>query len=824
MPLCSGYRVTKTRVVVRNALQISSERLGRIVEDAASEVYIFSVDDFRFSLVNRGARENLGFTMEELRTKTPWDIKPMMPQQEFLLLVDPLLKGERAGLEFETSHQRKSGSRYDVRVHLQLISTDGERVFYAAIQDITNQNETTAALTMASRRLDAILSNTTMSIFMMDERQHCVFMNKAAETLTGYKFDEVQGRPLHDVIHHTHPDGRHFPIEDCEIDRAFPEDHQVQGEETFVHKDGIFYPVGFTASPMEDEGGKTVGTVVEVRDITDELKARNIEIEFSNKMKARVEDAMAERDRLEAQLVQSQKMEAVGQLTGGVAHDFNNLLQVIGSNLQLLQKELSSNDPKRKFADNALTGVSRGTKLTAQLLAFSRQQPLEPKPKNVGQLLRGMDDMLRRTLGEAIEIETVIAGGLWNCLVDPSQLENVILNLAINARDAMAHRGKLTFEAGNASLDDAYAEVHPQVVPGQYVMLAITDTGSGIAPEIIEKVFDPFFTTKATGAGTGLGLSMVYGFIKQSGGHVKIYSEEGHGTTVRVYLPKTRNEEETLLPQSATETPKGHGEIVLVVEDDHAVRETVVDLLRDLGYSVLTAENADNALVIVSSGVQIDLLFTDVVMPGTLRSPELARKAKEKLPEIGVLFTSGYTQNAIVHAGRLDEGVNLLSKPYTQECLAQKIAEILKRRSVGTEQDRPQELSGNELNSSDRSAVGMRVLLVEDDVLIRMATADILADLGHEVVEAGTIAQALDLLGDKTLQVLITDLGLPDGHGMDLVRSVSENQPKMAVVIASGADLGDHVEGSELSRKIIGLVKPYDQRSLEIALEQCVKK
>jgi PAS domain S-box-containing protein len=807
---------------MQNALRMTSDRLGRIVEDAVSEVYVFSEDDFTFSLVNRGARDNLGFTMEELRAKTPWDLKPKLSREEFLDLVAPLLKGERSGLEFETVHERKDGSRYNVWVHLQLISTDGERVFYAAIQDITDQKETAAALAKASTRLDAILSNTTMAIFMMDDRQHCVFMNNAAETLTGYRFEEVQDRPLHDIIHHTYPDGRHFPIEECEIDRAFPEDHQVQGEETFVHKDGSFYPVGFTASPMRDESGKTVGTVIEVRDITEELKARNAEREFNSALKARVQEAMIERDRLEAQLVQSQKMEAVGQLTGGVAHDFNNLLQVIGSNLQLLLKDLPESDPKRKLAEGAMTGVSRGAKLTTQLLAFSRQQPLEPKPKNFGRLLRGMDDMLRRTLGEAIEIETVVAGGLWNCLIDPVQLENAILNLAINARDAMNHSGKLTIEADNALLDAAYAEAHPHVVPGQYVALAVTDTGSGIPQDIIEKVFDPFFTTKATGQGTGLGLSMVYGFIKQSGGHVKIYSEEGHGTTVRVYLPRTRQEEDARHALTETVTPKGHGEIVLVVEDDHAVRETAVDLLRDLGYSVLTAENADSALAIVNSGVEIDILFTDVVMPGTLRSPDLARKAKEKLPGIGVLFTSGYTQNAIVHAGRLDDGVDLISKPYTRERLAQKIFEILGQSRKSVPQEHPQRMNGGFGAGSDRPVKRARVLLVEDDVLIRMATAEMLADLGHEVVEAGTIAEASALLNSEVVQVMVTDLGLPDGHGMELVRLVSATHPEIAVIIASGADLLKHTDDSNLRCPIIGLNKPYDQRALEVALQQCV--
>lgn len=807
---------------MRNIESMTSDQLGRIVEDAVSEVYVFSVDDFRFSLVNKGARDNLGYSMDELRGKTPWDIKPEISKEAFLALVEPLIGGACSEREFETVHQRKDGTCYDVWVHLQLISAAGKRVFYAAIQDITKQKATAAALTRASSRLDAILSNTTMAIFMMDENQQCVFMNKAAEALTGYTFAETQGRRLHDVIHHTHPDGRPFPIEECEIDRAFPEGHQVQGEETFVHKDGSFYPVGFTASPMEDESGRTVGTVIEVRDITDEVRARNAEKEFSNALKARVAEAMAERDRLEARLVQSQKVEAMGQLTGGVAHDFNNLLQVIGSNLQLLLKDLPGDDPKRRFAENAITGVARGANLTAQLLAFSRQQPLEPKPKNVGRLLHGMDDMLRRTLGEAIEIDTQIEGDLWNCLVDPSQMETVILNLAINARDAMSHHGKLTIRAANATFDESYAEQHPRVVPGQYVMLAITDTGSGISPDIIERVFDPFFSTKAPGEGTGLGLSMVYGFIQQSGGHVKIDSDEGEGTTVRVYLPKTEREEEIERPVSEGEAPKGNGEIVLVVEDEDAVRETAVDQLRDLGYSVLTAENADSALAIVNSGVRIDVLFTDVVMPGRLRSLELAKLAKERLPDIGVLFTSGYTQNEISRAGRLEGGVELLNKPYTRERLSRKIHEILARRGANGSQRSAAEEIAHGSNGAGGAARKTRVLLVEDDFLIRMATADMLTDLGYEPVEAGTIAEASDLLNRESVQVLLTDLGLPDGDGMALVHRVHEAQSDIGVIIASGSDLQERAEASGAENPFTILTKPYDQQSLERAFEHCL--
>ena len=396
-------------------------------------------------------------------------------------------------------------------------------------------------------------------------------------------------------------------------------------------------------------------------------------------------DMTAEREasdalkRSEAALYQSQKMESVGQLTGGVAHDFNNLLQVVSGNLQLLARLNAGSERGEKHVANALAAVARGARLTSQLLAFARRQPLEPKVVNIGRFVTGMDDMLRRSLGESIEIETIVSGGLWNTLVDPSQVENALLNLAINARDAMDGAGKLTIEAGNASLDEAYVRQHDDVAAGQYVMLAVTDTGSGMPPDVLAKVFDPFFTTKAEGKGTGLGLSMVYGFVRQSGGHVKIYSELGHGTTVKMYLPRATRAED-IRPPETSRAMVGGEETILVAEDDDDVRATVVDLLGQLGYRVLQARDAASALAIVESGIAIDLLFTDVVMPGPLRSPELARQARERQPAMAVLFTSGYTQNAIVHGGRLDAGVELLGKPYTQDALAQKIRRLLDLR------------------------------------------------------------------------------------------------------------------------------------------------
>jgi signal transduction histidine kinase len=424
--------------------------------------------------------------------------------------------------------------------------------------------------------------------------------------------------------------------------------------------EGAFFDIKFR--PLYNREGKAVGAYQYSRNVTERVRAQH-----------RLRDA---REALQ----RSQKMEALGHLTGGVAHDFNNLLQVVSGNLQLLKADVAGNGRAERRVEMALMGVSRGAKLASQLLAFGRRQPLEPKVVNLGRFVSGMDEMLRRTLGAEVELETIVSGGLWNTLVDPNQIESAILNLVINSRDAMDGCGKITVEAGNALLDDAYARQNQDVVAGQYVMMAVTDTGQGMSPEIQEHAFEPFYSTKAEGKGTGLGLSMVYGLIKQSGGHVKIYSELGQGTTVKLYLPRVQQTED-VISDLADLAVQGGSETVLVVEDDEQVRQTTAALLSDLGYKILIAPEAASALAVVESGVKIDLLFTDVVMPGPLASTELARRSKSRLPNLAVLFTSGYTENAIVHGGRLDPGVELLAKPYTREALAMKLRQVLHDRT-----------------------------------------------------------------------------------------------------------------------------------------------
>ncbi|WP_230770332.1 PAS domain S-box protein [Sphingomonas sp. Leaf4] len=926
--------------------------------------------------------------------------------------------------------------------------------------EIAARRDADDALRASDRKLNAVLDNTRMAVFLMNEEQHCVYANAAAEELTGYSLAEMQGRPLHDVVHHTRPDGSFYPLADCPIDRAFPERAQMEGEELFVARDGSFYPVAFTASPLLDDAGRPVGTVIEARNIQhrrardaalreSEARFRNmadhapmmmwvtdvdgrctylnrawydftgqneretvadgfgwldavhpddrgwsgetflaanvehtpfrleyrlrrhdgayrwaidaasprfdgegaflgyvgsvidigerremedalrrseeryrtlfdtievgfcivevmfdgdravdyrfveanpalerqtglvgvagrtarelvpgleqrwfdlyggvatsgdairfedgsdvmgrwfdvhalrvgdpadrrvailfndisdrrrvqIELERLNRtLEERIDTALAERklwadvvensdaligilspdyrylalntayaddfarvygvrpvvgdtltglmeqssgdldgvmamwtralsgeeftitedfgdpdldrpyyelrfntlrdergrrigafqyavdvtERLrnqarlteaEQQLRQAQKMEAVGQLTGGIAHDFNNMLAVTIGSLDLLDRRIGAGDARAKrYIAAATDGARRAANLTQRLLAFSRQQPLRPEPVDANKLTAGMSDLLRHSLGGDVRLETVLAGGLWRTCVDANQLENVILNLAINARDAMADGGRVTIETQNAHLDDRYAAAHPGVAAGQYVLIAVTDSGTGMPPAVIAKAFDPFFTTKEVGKGTGLGLSQTYGFVKQSGGHVKIYSEPGEGTSVKVYLPRLLNDvAEAPASEQTADLPVGHQrEVVLVVEDEPSVRQFSVEVLSELGYRTLEADSAAMALRLLDAHPEIALLFTDVVMP-EMNGARLVDEARRRRGDLKVLFTTGYTRNAIVHNGVLEPGVDLISKPFTIEELAARVRAVLDR-------------------------------------------------------------------------------------------------------------------------------------------------
>ncbi|WP_053572343.1 hybrid sensor histidine kinase/response regulator [Caballeronia cordobensis] len=663
---------------------------------------------------------------------------------------------------------RKDGTKFWASVHIApLTAADGRFIgFGKIVRDTTDKRMAHEAVIENERQFRLLVQGVTdYAIFMLSPDGLVTSWNLGAARIKGYEAREVVGTHFR----------RFYTAEDAA--QGLPEHglHTAATEGRFeiegwrVRKDRSRFWANVVIDAIRDEEGTLVGFAKITRDTT-ERKTAHEQLE-----KAR------------AALLQSQKMEALGKLTGGVAHDFNNVLQVLRGNLELLEGRHGRDAWSRERLYKAIDAVEHGASLASQLLAFGRRQALQPIVVNLAVMLRSMDDLLRRALGEVIDVETVIAGGLWNTLVDPNHLENVVLNLAINARDAMPEGGKLTLELSNAMLDAHYSAL-ADVQEGQYVLLAITDTGTGMTRDVLERAFEPFFTTKPEGQGTGLGLSMAYGFIKQSGGHVRIYSEAGHGTTVKIYLPRSMEKAAELEPRQPA-VLAGGSETILVVEDDRRVQATVVETLRQIGYTVLKADDAQSALVIVQSGIHIDLLFTDVVMPGTMRSTELAKLATRMLPHLKVLFTSGYTQNAIVHGGRLDEGVHLLSKPYSREQLASKIRRMLGPvRTANVDPPLGSAFAHASPSEPSYAPANLAILVVDDDDSSREAVSELLTSMGYDVRQAADADAGMRALTTAKFDVLLTDIVLPGRSGIELARAAIKRDPSIRIVFASGRD------------------------------------
>lgn len=618
-----------------------AQRLEATLESITES--FFTVDrDWRFTYVNAEAARWLGRSRDDLLATNLWSEFPTLVGTGFHDCYQRAMD-EQVAVSFEGFYPPLA-RWFNVRAYP---SAEGLAVY---AQDVTDTRAALNALRESEARFRLVAKATADTIWDHDVRSGSVWWSDDFPTRLGYDPAELPAS-RENWLEVMHP-------EDVDRVQAIQQLACQTGRDSWevgyrlIARDGTILHMLDRAFLMRDESGALIR---EIGGLTD----------------------LSQRVEYEERLHQAQRLEAIGKLTGGIAHDFNNLLTVILGNAELLIEQVGDSDRPGRLARMTATAAQRGAELTNRLLAFARRQTLNPAAIDANRLIADMDGLLRRTIGEQIEIEFVRAAGLWHPIVDPAQLENAILNLCINARDAMPGGGRLSIETANVHLSDDYSEGYSDVKSGQYVMIAVADTGSGMPPEVVAQAFEPFYTTKGVGKGTGLGLSVVHGFVKQSDGHVKIYSEVGEGTSVKIYLPRASLE--TGVVESKEQSLPTHGgtERILVVEDDDLVRQNVTDQLESLGYLVVAASNGPEAIDILRTDQPFDLLFSDIVMPGGMNGRQVADEAGRLRPDLRVLFTSGYTENAIVHHGRLDRGVHLINKPYRRRDLARKLRMVL---------------------------------------------------------------------------------------------------------------------------------------------------
>ena len=640
----------------------ASRRLQLLVDGVVDYAIYLVGTDGRVLSWNTGAQRLKGYTAAEIVGRpfasffTEEDRRRELPERALAAAAS------EGRFETEGWRVRKDGTRFWASGVIDAIYDDhGALVGYAKItRDITERREVQQQLHESEQRFRRLVNAVVdYAIFQLDESGVVTTWNSGAERIKGYSPEEIIGQ--HFSVFYTLEDQQAGVPENALASSQAVGRYHAEGWR--VRKDGTRFWASVVIDPIRADDGRLMGFAKVTRDITERMDSERILKE------------------VQEQLAASQKMEAIGQLSGGIAHDFNNLLMIVVGNLETAQRQARSvpNPNLARALTNAMRGAQRAATLTARLLAFSRRQPLNPKPLDVNRFLTSTVDFLQRSLGERIEVEVVGAAGVWPVEVDRGLLESAFVNLAINGRDAMPDGGKLTLEAANIFADEEYCRLNPEINPGQYVVLCVSDTGAGMTPEVLSRAFEPFFTTKDPGHGTGLGLSQVYGFVKQSGGHIKLYSEVGEGTTVKIYLPRLKNLSQSIDDDEGQTDPQtGTGETILLVEDDEDVRAYLVEVLREHGYRVMGAADGKRALDVVKGDVRVDLLLTDVVMKG-INGRELANMAQQMRPGLPVLYMTGYSRNAIVHQGRLEDGVEVIQKPILQSELTARIRAILDR-------------------------------------------------------------------------------------------------------------------------------------------------
>jgi PAS domain S-box-containing protein len=633
------------RKLEQDAVRRSEEKFRLLFRRNPHPMWVYDAETLRFLEVNRAAVEQYGWSVAEFKAMTIADIRSDEDRAQLERFLAESPRGlASAGI---WRHRTRDGRERLVEIYSDALSIDGRRARIVMAVDVTEREAGAQRLRASEERLGYLARVTVDTIWDWDLASNALWWSQSLLQQFGY-MDEAEAVDIAVWMQRVHPDDR------ARVDQSLQaalagSDQEWQHSYRFLRQDGSYAEILDRGFVLRDGDGKAVRMIGGMTDVSEQR-------------------ALAD------QLRQAQRLEAVGQLTGGVAHDFNNLLTVMMGNAELLHDALREAQPGlAELAGMIGTAAGMGAELTRRLLAFARKQALQPQPVDPRRLVEEFEPLLRRTLGAGVAIRTDFGESVWPALADPGQLENALLNLCLNARDAMPEGGRLLIEAGNVVLDDEYASQHQDVQAGDYVMLAVSDTGCGMAPDQLARVFEPFYTTKRKGLGTGLGLSMVYGFVRQSRGHVSVYSEPGVGTAVRLYLPRLQDHQPLpALPEAGT-VPTGGGELVLLVEDDPMVRSYAARQLEGLGYQVLIADDGEQALALLTQRADIDLLFTDVVMPGGMTGRQLADAARAHRPGLRVVFASGYSENAIIHHGRLDPGVLLLSKPYRRAELAAKL-------------------------------------------------------------------------------------------------------------------------------------------------------
>lgn len=710
---------------------------------------------------------------------------------------------------------------------LAAVALDNARLYRATQSQMDERIRAQAALRESEAKFRAITDTMPQIVWSSQSDGTDDYYNSRWYEYTGLPADS-HGEECWTLVLHPDDRERAWNLWLDALARGAP----YEDEYRLRRHDGNYRWVLERAMPVHDDAtGRIVRWLGTCTDIDDQVRARsslaidNDELERQVDQRTvqladttvRLRTEVRERERAEEALRQAQKMEALGQLTGGVAHDFNNLLTVVMGNLETLQRRLRGGQPDveqlLRIADNASRGAERAATLTQQLLAFARRQPLAPTTLDINRLVADMSDLLRRTLGEQIALDTSLADDLWMTQADRNQLENAMLNLAVNARDAMPRGGRLIISTFNQVVDEAYASSHPDIASGVYAVIAVTDTGAGMSAEVRSHAIEPFFTTKPVGSGTGLGLSQVYGFLKQTGGHLKIESVPDAGTTVSLLLPRlipsaVDVSPQTVRPPDLAGSIRGANELILVVEDDQDVRIHSTASLRELGYRVLAASDADAALEILEQNPDIALLFTDIGLPGRMNGRELADTAMRRSSGAGqlkILFTSAYPRDAIMHDGKLDAGVRLISKPFTYASLGTKVRETI----------------DDHAGDAGRNAAPTRILIVEDEILVRMFAVDALAEAGFEVEEADNGAQALACLSrlKDEIGAVIIDLGLPDRPGDQIAAEMRALRGDLPILIASGRSEKELRERFALDGRVNIIVKPFTGPMLIHALE-----